>query len=107
MLAELPVGPDQSGEPEPRLLGWVELHAATALRNQAKGLWSWCPVRARSRRRCLLRSEERRVGKESVSTCRSRWSTYHKKHKTLLAHGQRDQTSNRLTSQTILKTYTK
>src|SRR3546814_13269709 len=23
------------------------------------------------------RSEERRVGKESVSTCRSRWSTYH------------------------------
>src|SRR3546814_18073885 len=26
-----------------------------------------------------LRSEERRVGKESVSTCRSRWSPYHKK----------------------------
>src|SRR3546814_18597634 len=24
-----------------------------------------------------LRSEERRVGKESVSTCRSRWSAYH------------------------------
>src|SRR3546814_10583676 len=23
------------------------------------------------------RSEERRVGKECVSTCRSRWSTYH------------------------------
>src|SRR3546814_20213810 len=23
------------------------------------------------------RSEERRVGKEGVSTCRSRWSTYH------------------------------
>src|SRR3546814_20156974 len=32
---------------------------------------------------CLQRSEERRVGKECVSTCRSRWSTYHsKKHKT-------------------------
>src|SRR3546814_18266224 len=32
------------------------------------------------------RSEERRVGKECVSTCRSRWSTYHntKKHKTRL-----------------------
>src|SRR3546814_16111231 len=30
-----------------------------------------------------LRSEERRVGKECVSTCRSRWSPYHskKKHK--------------------------
>src|SRR3546814_16692232 len=24
-----------------------------------------------------VRSEERRVGKEGVSTCRSRWSTYH------------------------------
>src|SRR3546814_16974847 len=30
-----------------------------------------------------LRSEERRVGKECVSTCRSRWAPYHhnKKHK--------------------------
>src|SRR3546814_20352919 len=27
--------------------------------------------------RRLLRSEERRVGKECVSTCRSRWSQYH------------------------------
>src|SRR3546814_7606822 len=26
---------------------------------------------------CEVRSEERRVGKECVSTCRSRWSTYH------------------------------
>src|SRR3546814_18670100 len=25
----------------------------------------------------VARSEERRVGKECVSTCRSRWSTYH------------------------------
>src|SRR3546814_20301773 len=25
----------------------------------------------------IRRSEERRVGKECVSTCRSRWSTYH------------------------------
>src|SRR3546814_14216890 len=29
-----------------------------------------------------LRSEERRVGKECVSTCRSRWSPYHYKKKT-------------------------
>src|SRR3546814_11940694 len=28
-------------------------------------------------RRSLGRSEERRVGKECVSTCRSRWSPYH------------------------------
>src|SRR3546814_14996790 len=27
------------------------------------------------------RSEERRVGKECVSTCRSRWSSYHYKQK--------------------------
>ena len=26
---------------------------------------------------CLGRSEERRVGKECVTTCRSRWSPYH------------------------------
>src|SRR3546814_10717170 len=30
-----------------------------------------------SRRLALGRSEERRVGKECVSTCRSRWSPYH------------------------------
>src|SRR3546814_18532069 len=29
----------------------------------------------------VVRSEERRVGKECVSTCRSRWSPYHKKKK--------------------------
>src|SRR3546814_12822037 len=30
----------------------------------------------------FARSEERRVGKECVSTCRSRWSPYHSKKKT-------------------------
>src|SRR3546814_15003645 len=29
------------------------------------------------RERVLARSEERRVGKECVSTCRSRWAPYH------------------------------
>src|SRR3546814_3945195 len=33
--------------------------------------------RRRSWRRGSGRSEERRVGKECVSTCRSRWSPYH------------------------------
>src|SRR3546814_3272007 len=43
------------------------------------GGWSRCggrdtrPIGAR----CAARSEERRVGKECVSTCRSRWSPYH------------------------------
>src|SRR3546814_12844909 len=32
---------------------------------------------ARIERRGDARSEERRVGKECVSTCRSRWSPYH------------------------------
>src|SRR3546814_17122509 len=27
--------------------------------------------------RAVMRSDERRVGKECVSTCRSRWSAYH------------------------------
>src|SRR3546814_10539530 len=32
---------------------------------------------ARAHRGAVDRSEERRVGKECVSTCRYRWSTYH------------------------------
>src|SRR3546814_11065752 len=41
-------------------------------------------IAARHRRRhdtSAARSEERRVGKAGVSTCRSRWSPYHKKKK--------------------------
>src|SRR3546814_14614351 len=34
-------------------------------------------MRGASDASCLSRSEERRVGKECVSTCRSRWSPYH------------------------------
>src|SRR3546814_20573502 len=37
------------------------------------------PFQNRNRRR----SEERRVGKECVSTCRSRWSPYHYKKKNI------------------------
>src|SRR3546814_13089586 len=40
------------------------------------------PGRAR-----VARSEERRVGKECVSTCRSRWSPYHSKRKPVV-HSQ-------------------
>src|SRR3546814_1402449 len=35
------------------------------------------PSRRRIRTDGIRRSEERRVGKECVSTCRSRWSPYH------------------------------
>src|SRR3546814_5453402 len=34
-------------------------------------------IRALAGERDRCRSEERRVGKECVSTCRSRWSPYH------------------------------
>src|SRR3546814_16369312 len=64
-----------------------------------EGFWHWlqsCDELALSIRRGELRhgdaksdftelarrSEERRVGKECVSTCRSRWSPYHYKKKT-------------------------
>src|SRR3546814_15002147 len=36
------------------------------------------------------RSAERRVGKECVSTCRSRWSPYHEKTKTVQQHKQQE-----------------
>src|SRR3546814_11879970 len=42
----------------------------------------WCSGRCRAAARRRRRSEERRVGKECVSTCRSRWSPYHSKKKT-------------------------
>src|SRR3546814_20324488 len=45
-----------------------------------------------------LRSEERRVGKECVSTCRSRWSPSHNKkhnhHKSSNLHDYRDNRQN-------------
>src|SRR3546814_15964439 len=45
------------------------------------------------------RSEERRVGKECVSTCRSRWSPYHykKKKKRLLNSHNKHTQHNRAT----------
>src|SRR3546814_18035108 len=36
-----------------------------------------CPAAWHSGPTCAVRSEERRVGKECVSTCRSRWSPDH------------------------------
>src|SRR3546814_20881006 len=36
-----------------------------------------CTLGSHIRRFCNRRSEESRVGKECVSTCRSRWSPYH------------------------------
>src|SRR3546814_13444589 len=41
------------------------------------------------------RSEERRVGKECVSTCRSRWSPYHKKKKNSHQISQKNDNKNK------------
>src|SRR3546814_13858112 len=46
-----------------------------------KGWRGWVSLMA-ARMKRIGRSEERRVGKECVSTCRSRWSPYHYKKKT-------------------------
>src|SRR3546814_9286417 len=46
-------------------------------RGQGAGRQGESPMNARPTARPGLRSEERRVGKECVSTCRSRWSPYH------------------------------
>src|SRR3546814_13977898 len=50
----------QRGKLVDRMVGLVELAMAVAA----------------ARRLAAMRSEERRVGKECVSTCRSRWSPY-------------------------------
>src|SRR3546814_16040966 len=42
------------------------------------------------------RSEERRVGKECVSTCRSRWSPYNSKNKTTKKSTKTNTRNNRL-----------
>src|SRR3546814_12511485 len=41
-----------------------------------------------------VRSEERRVGKECVSTCRFRWSTYHLKKQLRITNGQTENNIN-------------
>src|SRR3546814_4240983 len=46
--------------------------------NRPSGLFAGSGVKPGiSSKNTRLRSEERRVGKECVSTCRSRWSPYH------------------------------
>src|SRR3546814_15168971 len=46
--------------------------------------WRYWPIVMKSMSALRMRSEERRVGKECVSKCRSRWSPSHeKKHVTL------------------------
>src|SRR3546814_13141869 len=58
------ISPGRPGNPHRRWYIERRVWAASALRSQTR-----------------IRSEERRVGKEGVSTCNSRWSPYHEKKK--------------------------
>src|SRR3546814_13951234 len=73
-------GCDRRGKRSPR----------NAPRRQCRQAWRW---------RRLHRSEERRVGKECVSTCSSRWSTYHsKKNIKQHTHQHKIQSSTNITT---------
>src|SRR3546814_7027206 len=50
---------------------------AVAVLGRCKHWRGWRRAHRETRRRFAYRSEERRVGKEGVSTCSSRWSRYH------------------------------
>src|SRR3546814_6018607 len=50
------------------------LHSVDLIRKAASDIGD---IAAQTNLLALNRSEERRVGKECVSTCRSRWSPYH------------------------------
>src|SRR3546814_13476486 len=80
---------DAFAGPRPTVLvtggaGYIGSHAVLALRDAGYGVvvidnlvtgFRWAVPDD------VARSEERRVGKECVSTCRSRWSPYHYKKK--------------------------
>src|SRR3546814_16957559 len=70
-----PAGANQFGRSQPKR--WPHTAPARSSRSQAGVV-----LAGRAAGRSSIgkwRSEERRVGKECVSTCRSRWSQYHKK----------------------------
>src|SRR3546814_8337897 len=87
----LPISGRPSRDSQGRITGWYgttmdieeQKQAEAALRDRERELsqlvdmvpsliWRLTPDGAP-----IFRSEERRVGKECVSTCRSRWSPYH------------------------------
>src|SRR3546814_11555706 len=59
-----------SGRAYERLVNALDRLQATTIKTNIR-------ANAKSRETTFSRSEERRVGKEWVSTCRSRWSPYH------------------------------
>src|SRR3546814_11319995 len=57
--------------------GIIGYHDAVRAENEHLGLKVLVVAPGSVRTNVSRRSEERRVGKECVSTCRSRWSPYH------------------------------
>src|SRR3546814_18246969 len=53
------------------------------IQNETLPMFQWTCSSQQHRSDSILRSEERRVGKECVRRCRSRWSLYHYKKKNL------------------------
>src|SRR3546814_7335491 len=70
---------DLPGPPFPLQTGSAPAHAGTAARDPRSDLASAMWIVTLGQDRLRARSEERRVGKACVSTCRSRWSPYHSK----------------------------
>src|SRR3546814_14293079 len=71
----------RSGSPPCPRRGWIDEHAAAEdAQHRPEERRLAAPGRPAHARR--PRSEERRVGKECVRTCRSRWSAYHLKKNT-------------------------
>src|SRR3546814_10532770 len=68
--------PDAGGVPRASRPAMRLLHARYGHERDRPGAEEPDPVRARNPR---MRSEERRVGKEGESTCRSRWCPYNYK----------------------------
>src|SRR3546814_17708833 len=66
----------------------------TAMLSEARRRFPDAEFRILSLPRKDGRSEERRVGKECVSTCRSRWSPYHYKKKLKNTHKTNRKTLN-------------
>src|SRR3546814_1379565 len=60
-------------------LGLIQAHFTAATSAECRGQPGACWASIGEKYRLIFfgRSEERRVGKECVSTCRSRWSPYH------------------------------
>src|SRR3546814_21086480 len=68
---------------------WWKTYLKTCTAVKAAGALRACVTSTRWAR-TPARSEERRVGKECVSTCRSRWSPYHYKKKPVYQNTNHD-----------------